>query len=168
MPISYVIREKSGRNCITSEYRTGCIWHATAEFILKCRLKMLRGGEVEIYNLHKKNGFRLNAIFISVYFKTKYCNDSIIEFSTEKVDIVNHYFDEDVTNDVYLEESYQKKINVLVNKIKDFTLERSLTIPILINFTVSNSNHIFWRDYFGGSNYDIYSLARGLNKPLVI
>lgn len=165
MHISYVIREKNGENKIISEASTNCIFEAIAEMMLKARIKNMLGGIPTIYVLHKKGAFKHGAVFITIHYKFSFRNDLILELETSREDVKGISWNEANTDVMYLEESYSKKVQMFVIKIKDFIQGRSLLVTPLVVFSVKNNSHIFWKDILGGSHLMVGGLHLGIKKP---
>lgn len=164
MDISYVIREKNDKNIAISEAKTHCPFEAIAELLLKTRLKNMLGGRPSVYILHKKNAYQHAAMFITIHYQFQYRRDIFIELETirEKLSSIEW---SSCTDPMYLEDGYLRKVALFVSKIKKFTSNRSLVLPVLVTFAVKNNNHLFWKDLLGADRLDPKDLKVDFVKP---
>lgn len=163
--ISYVIREKNDKNRVVSEAITDCPFMAAAELLLKTRLKNILGGEANVYVLHKRNAYQHAAMFITVHFQFQYQRDIFLEIETVRERAKGISWSP-ISDPIYLENEYAKKVALFVNKVKKFTSNRSLVLPILIVFAVKNDNHLFWQDLQSAESLGLSGIGRGHKKSL--
>ena len=118
----------------------------------------------KVYVMHKKDMYLLDVLFITLEYEMPSGMSYLIELKTVRKTIESLGWDSDKTDDFYLSNSYAKRHQEFVKKIKLFLNNRSLFIFPLVSCVVNNNSHIFWDKYLSAAQSDIHCPARGHKK----